>query len=69
MFDRRAVEIVSWGEDYTVRIVSGMGDRVDFDIYVPGIGAIEAAMGQCIDKVRVVQGFGETARYQVRMVR
>ena len=59
MFGAKPVEIVSWGEGYTVKIVDGWGDRVDFDIYRAGPGDPAYAMGQRVDKVRVVDGWGE----------
>ena len=64
----KPVEIVSWGEDYTVKLVSGWGDKVDFEIYKAGVGDPAYAFGGCVDKVRIIDGIGERPRYQVKLV-
>lgn len=63
----RYVQIVSWGEDNTVQFVDGLGAYADFDVCVVGIGDLAGPLG-LIEKVRVVDGWGETPRYRVRRV-
>jgi hypothetical protein len=68
MFEAKPVEIVDWGEDYTVQIDNGLGGFTDFDIRPVSVGDLSHVIGR-VDKVRIVDGYGERARYRVRLVR
>lgn len=64
----RYVQIVSWGEDYTVQAVDGIGSYYDFEAVAIGVGDLAPVLGP-VDKVRLVDGYGETPRYRVRLMR